>query len=411
MSSDEIFRNGVANAGIYDQLFALQWVQDHIAKFGGNPSRVTISGESAGGGSVMLLDMAYGGTLGNSLFTNTIAASPYLPMQYGYKDWVPSQSYYAFASLSGCPPFTAYGSSSETILECLRRKDSETLIAASQNISASGTYGTWGFLPVTDGVLVQKLPSQQLLSKAVNGQRLLVGNNANEGLSFTPQDIETEDDLVAWLELTFPLFTNDDISKILLYYPSTNASMDSSAALFATTGDSGPTSLNQSSVGTGQQQRANNIYAETTFVCPSYWMAEAYSDRGRSSYKYQYSVPVAAHGQDVTAYFGPGTLEQAPDFKYAFMKIWGNFITRNNPSISSQIAHGASVSNSTEDNPASSWPAFNIYAPYQLNLNQTGGMPAEIPLTVNLNGTENVGPGLKNDFSLVNAYTWEGGRG
>jgi carboxylesterase type B len=400
----------VANAGIYDQLFALQWVQDHISKFGGDPSKVTISGESAGGGSVMLLDMAFGGTLGNKLFTNTIAASPYLPMQYGYKDWVPSQSYYSFASLAGCDPFTAYGSSSMTILDCLRSKDSATLIAASQNVSASGTYGTWGFLPVTDGIAVQQLPSKQLHSKALNGERLLVGNNANEGPSFTPQTIKTEANLLAWLELTFPLFTNDDISKILQYYPSTNASVDPSAPLFATLGDSGPTALNQSSFGTGQQQRANNIYAETTFVCPSYWMAEAYSGNGRSSYKYQYSVPAAAHGQDVSAYFGPGTPEQSSDFKFAFMNIWGNFITHDNPSIPSQIANGAS-SNSTKSNAASSWPTFNVNAPYQLNLNQSGGVPFSIPLSATFNATELVGPTLRNDFRLVNAYTWEGGRG
>ena len=85
LSSDEVFRNGVVNAGLLDQHFALQWVQTYIDLFGGNSSYVTIAGESAGGGSVMLQDMAYGGSLGDQLFTNTIAASPYLPMQYGYK--------------------------------------------------------------------------------------------------------------------------------------------------------------------------------------------------------------------------------------------------------------------------------------------------------------------------------------
>lgn len=153
----------------------------------------------------------------------------------------------------------------------------------------------------TDGIFVQNLPSQQLLRKKVNGQNALIGNNAEEGPGFTPQNITTEADLVAWLQLTFPLFTNDDIAKILLYYPSSNASNAPNATLYATTGDVGPSALNQSSTGTGQQQRADNIYAETTFVCPSYWMAEAYSDRGRTSYKYQYSVPSALHGTDVTA--------------------------------------------------------------------------------------------------------------
>lgn len=165
----------------------------------------------------MLQAMAYGGTLGTSLFKNAIAASPYLPMQYGYKDWVPSQSYYAFAGLANCMPNTAYGSSARTIFECLVNQDTQTLQYASFNVSASGTFGTWGFLPVTDGVFIQDVPSQQLLEKKVNGENLLVGNNANEGPLFVPQTIDTEADLVAWLELTFPLFSNDDIARILRY--------------------------------------------------------------------------------------------------------------------------------------------------------------------------------------------------
>lgn len=48
-----------------------------------------------------------------------------------------------------------------------------------------------------------------------------------------------------------------------------------------------------------------NIYAELTFVCPSYWMAEAYSGDDRTSYKYQFSPLPALHGQDVASYFGP----------------------------------------------------------------------------------------------------------
>ena len=63
-------RFGTPNAGILDQTFALQWVQSYIHLFGGDASRVTVSGESAGAGSVMLQTMAYGGYLGDSLFSN-----------------------------------------------------------------------------------------------------------------------------------------------------------------------------------------------------------------------------------------------------------------------------------------------------------------------------------------------------
>lgn len=63
-------RYGAVNAGLLDQRFALQWVQKYIGLFGGNASQVTLSGESAGASSVMLQSMAYGGHLGDSLFSN-----------------------------------------------------------------------------------------------------------------------------------------------------------------------------------------------------------------------------------------------------------------------------------------------------------------------------------------------------
>lgn len=236
---------------------------------------------------------------------------------------------------------------------------------------------------------------------------MLVGNNADEGTIFTPQDITTEDDLVAYLKVTFPLFSNNDIAKILYYYPSTNASVDTNALLFATEGDLGPTAINQSSTGTGQQQRADDIYGETTFVCPSYWMAEAYSDNayGGQGWRYQFSVPPALHGSDVAGYFDyPGEFYSA-DFTTAFQRIWGNFVRYSNPSISNAVANGVSSGNVTV-NGASTWPPYSIYAPYQLDLNTTC---PELTGTGELAGCES--PEQINQIRLVNAYTWEGGRG
>lgn len=139
-------------------------------------------------------------------------------------------------------------------------------------------------------------------------------------------------------------------------------------------------------------------------------MAEAYSGKGRSSYKYQFSVIPALHGADVSGYFSPPGGVIGPDLANAFQRLWGQFITSDNPSISSNIANGAS-SNSSTTNPASDWPQFSIFAPYQINLNQTGGSPFSATVLPNVNITEFRQPGLQNNITLHNAYTWEGGRG
>lgn len=255
----------MSNAGLLDQHFALQWVQQYIHLFNGDKSRVTIAGESAGAGSVMLQAMAYGGTRATELFVNAIGASPYLPMQYGYKDWIPPQAYYAFTIAAGCDVMDPYlHNGSLPIFECLQGKDSRTLINASMTVSQAGSYGTWAFLPVTDGTFVQDRPSVQFTSGKVNGVNGLFGNNANEGWAFVPQDLETEEELRKYLKITFPRFSNDNIKAILKTYPSSNAPEDPGAPLYAKNGEMGPTATNQSSVSSGQQQRANLIYGEST---------------------------------------------------------------------------------------------------------------------------------------------------
>ena len=60
------------NAGFKDQIMALKWVNDNIAKFGGDPKRIAIAGESAGSSSVALHLVS---PLSNGLFRRAILES------------------------------------------------------------------------------------------------------------------------------------------------------------------------------------------------------------------------------------------------------------------------------------------------------------------------------------------------
>ena len=76
LSGPTLQSDGTANAGLYDQRLALEWVQKNIHLFGGDANCVTVAGESAGGGSIMHQITAFGGLKGAAPFQQAILQSP-----------------------------------------------------------------------------------------------------------------------------------------------------------------------------------------------------------------------------------------------------------------------------------------------------------------------------------------------
>ncbi len=216
-----------------------------------------------------------------------------------------------------------------------------------------------------------------------------------------------------FISTTFPRLTPQDTNRLSALYQVGSAQPDDGGVRYDTLGIGGPTALNQSEMATGIQQAVFDISAEAVFDCPAQWLAEAFSTGGRQAWKYQYSVTPAYHGADLSAYFAIGAQDPNPDFRRTFQKILGNFVIHGTPVISGTDATANQTNATVPIRPDGKldWPVFTLHEPWQMDLNTTGGVVEEITVTPYLSYYERSGPGIVNNFRLVDALAWEGGRG
>lgn len=245
-----------------DQVLALKWVRKNIASFGGDPDKVTIFGESAGGASVGMHMMS---PLSKGLFERAIIQSASPDTHWSFMDHktARSRSEMLFSALN-CPD-------DENVLECLRGIQPEDIVA---NEWVDGSFLVFPWAPTIDGVFLSSTPRQYIESRRMKPTELLIGANKDEGTFWILYGVPT----YHW-NTSSPQSRGDLIRAVdIVDFDLSPASRQEVLDLY--TEGIRPNDLY------GNRDALDDIVGDKSFLCPSVEFAHDYVKRRQSVYVY-----------------------------------------------------------------------------------------------------------------------------
>ena len=254
--------DAAVNNGLRDQVKALQWVQQHISAFGGDPRQVTIGGASAGAGSVVHHLTAYGGR-DDGLFHAAAAESQSFPVVLTV-----NESEYQLINLANKLNCTATNR-----FACLRNASTASIQKHSKAIPFPIPNNTrpplYMWAPVIDEDLIPDQPFLLLQQGKFIHVPAIFGTDTNEGTTFVPRNTTTRTGQDTFLRAQFPNITAEQLDKLDSMYTNPNQTCPNTGCLWRKTSD---------------------IYGDLRYGCPGVYASAKYAAAGLASYNYRYNV-------------------------------------------------------------------------------------------------------------------------